>query len=349
MVTTNMSQVLHWSVLSGALSLALASGCESQQIELVETSETEHGDFGRSALLSAVALLSESPTSESAYAQFAESVASLQSVFNQRMRQDADLRLNILALGPLQEGFYTPAGEQMERFATTVWPTILDFPANQDESAQTYVQRLCQSKLAFACRNLVPEYWPVMINAHVWRALNSRTLVAYGRCQWCEKDESFSGILSGLKESHLQAELLAQRITRYGSPSAWPREAGHSEPLRASLVVSFESDGLVRVGDEQPSDGNWRQEIADKRHEKQILGVHFLPSRQVGELLSVVDDIEKAGYSEVALIVRKRVFPYQKRQYGFSAQLRSFAALGVERTDSLQVLVQALDNARRND
>ena len=191
--------------------------------------------------------------------------------------------------------------------------------------------------------------WPVMINAHVWRTLNSRTLVAYGRCQWCEEDESFSGILSGLKESHLQAELLAQRITRYGSPSAWPREAGHSEPLSASLIVSFESDGLVRVGDEQPSDGNWRQEIADKRHDTQILGVHFLPSRQVGELLSVVDDIAKAGYSEVALIVRKRVFPYPKRQYGFSAKLRSFAALGVERTDTLQVLVQALDNARRND
>lgn len=328
-----------------AVALFATTACESEKIELVSPEHAKSADFGRQALQNAILALSDSPTSEVSYAHFARTVISLKPKFNSKVARDAELRLNIHALAPLQAGFYLPADEQMERFATTVWPTILDFSANKDEDARGYVGRLCQAKLAFACRSLVPEYWPEMVNAHVWRTLNSRTLVAYGRCRWCADDEGFLEILSVLKENHLQAEIIAQRATRYGLPESWPKAAGHSEPLNATLTVSFENDGLVRVGSDQPTDGNWRQEIADKKHDAQILGLHFLPSRQVGEFLSVTKDVAKAGYAQVALIVRKREFPYEKRQYVVDSNTRSFARLGVERTDTLQVLVQALDNA----
>ena len=51
-----------------------------------------------------------------------------------------------------------------------------------------------------------------------------------------------------------------------------------------------------------------------------------------------------AGYSEVALVTRRKEFPYQAVAYTIDARVKRSGQLNVHNGDTIQILVQALDH-----
>lgn len=326
-----------------AMVMLLVAACESKRIGLVAETDDEGADFGRTALANAIVKLSERPQDASAYAAFAARIEEIRPVFNREVARQAELRLSVLAVAPLRAGLSQSHEEQMQQFATAVWPSVLQFPVEPGETVASYVLRLCSSKLALTCNNVVPEYWPVILNAQVWRTLKSRVDVAYDRCQWCEDDPSFRGIMDSIRDAHLRLEEAAQVAQEEGQPRDWPKAGRHASELSSDLIVTFGADGLVRVRGENVEGGNWRQTIADARASEDLVALHFRPERMVSELLRVLGDLKAAGFQRVALVVRENSFPYQPKQYELRAQKKSYLDLGVHDSDSIQVLVQSLD------
>jgi hypothetical protein len=321
----------------------LVTACESNRVPIVAETDDEAADFGRGALIEAVVTLSKKPNDAKLYQSFAARVEELTPLFNREVKREAELRLVVLAVAPLRAGFNKPQQEQMETLATTVWPSILKFPLRDGEDAQEYAERLCLSQLALVCNNVVPEYWPVILNAKVWRTLKSRLDVAYDRCRWCADDPSFEGVLADARESHLKIEMLAKDAQQVGRPSAWPNAGKNASPLATDFIVSFGRDGWVTIKDRTAPGGNWRQMIKNMRESNDLLGLHLGPARSVGDLLAVLSDVNSAGYRDVALVTRQRAFPYNPKQYVLNAKTKSFRDLGVHDSDTIQILVQALD------
>lgn len=322
---------------------ACTGGCDTNRVPLVSETDDEAANFGRTALIDAVVQLSKSPESAQAYAKFSSRVDELMPFFNREVKREAELRICVLAIAPLRAGFNKSQAEQMEAFATTVWPAVLQVPTRPGENAQEYVARLCQGELALDCHNVVPQYWPVILNARVWRSLKSRVDVAYDRCSWCADDPSFADVLNTSRESHLKVETLARNAQEVGRPSSWPTAGKNGSPLMTDLVVSFGQDGWVTIQGQTAQGGNWRQAIESRRESHSLIALHLRPQRLVGELLEVMRDVDAAGYERVALVTRQRAFPYDAMQYVTNAKRRSYRDLGVHNSDTIQILVQALD------
>ncbi len=332
-----------------ALALFLSAACESQRIDFVADTDNEAADFGRSALRMAMVELSQTPTSPQAYEKFAARVGDLMPFFSRNVKRDAELRLCTLAIAPLEAGLSMSAEDQMEAFATTVWPTVLEFPKLPSETTQAYVIRLCASEFALDCNNVVPERWPDILNAKVWRALKSRVGVAYGRCQWCEEDVSFGELIERSRTIHRQLELAARRATRGGRPRDWPLAGPNATPRGDEIVIAFESSGEVTVGGQLVEGGDWRGEIRRTRGDRQRIALHFAPNRLVADFIEVLGDLRRAGYSEVALVARHREFPFEAGIYIVDSSITTARALDVHSGDTIQILVRALDHRKSRE
>ncbi|MCP4448394.1 MAG: hypothetical protein GY811_24090 [Myxococcales bacterium] len=332
------------SCLALALAPFLAAACESQRVELVAHTDDEAADFGRSALREAMVELSATPTDARAYEAFAARVDELMPLFSRKVKRDAELRLCTLAVAPLEAGLSLTAEEQMGAFATTVWPTLLEFPTLPSETTEAYVNRLCASEFALDCNNVVPETWPAILNAKVWRGLKSRVQVAYGRCRWCEDDASFVGLIERSRSIHRQLELAARRATHGGTPADWPIAGPNSTVLGDDVVITFESGGRVTVGGKSVKGGDWRGEIRRIRGDAESVALHLEPHRFIAEFLEIVRDVRIAGYSNVKLVARRKKFPYQAVTYTVDARVTKSQDLEVHNGDTVQILVQALDH-----
>lgn len=323
----------------------LAASCEGNTIGLVAKDDDQAADSGRSSLVDAVVLLSKTPDDPLAYAVFAKRVEELRPLFSRETNQEAELRLSFLAIAPLAKGLELSPAEQMNALATTVWPVALGLPVSEGESAHQYVRRLCLSSLALDCKNVVPEYWPLILSAKVWRTMKSRAAVAHGSCHWCGDDPTFKTLLTECNESHLKVELLAKDAQKLGQPSAWPQAGQSAQPLETEMIVSVRRDGWVTIKNRSAPGGDWRQMIADLREQDGVLGFHMPPERMVGDLLALLADAKIAGYPHVALVTRDHDFPYDAMQYLLKSDTKSYQSLGVRDSDTIQILVQALDLA----
>ncbi len=326
-----------------ALTLGLSAGCDSKRTPMVAETDDVSADFGRTALMEAVVTLSKSPDSPEDFLVFTKRVEELTPFFSRDLAREAEMRVSVLAIGPLHARFDEPQAEQMEILGATVWPAVLQIPANKGESSAQYVARLCEGELAVECHNLVPEFWPVVLNARVWRTLKSRINVAYDRCQWCADDPGFEKIREICRQSHHDVEELARDAHAVGSPRHWPSAGKFASPNRSTVVLSFGNDGHVSVQGRHPADGDWRAALAAERKSGDRVGIHLTPDKKVEELLEVIAEVRARGFKEAALTTRRRPFPYETMEYALRMETVSFRDLGVRPGDTIQVLVQALD------
>ncbi len=327
------------------VALLLSSGCEAKQTALVAETDDESADFGRSSLRAAVVALSKSPESPQAYEVFADRVRELMPFFSRSVKREAKLRLCTLAIAPLEAGLsLTPEG-QLQAFATTVWPSILEFPKLEGETPHDYADRLCASEFALDCNNVIPERWPAILNARVWRTLKNRVELAYSRCRWCEGDKAFAGLVQRSHDIHVRLELAARRAVLDGTPADWPVAGPHAAPLETEIVISFASGGVVTVDGGTVDGGDWREAIRSMRGDTTRVALHLNPERLVADLLQVLRGVRSAGYSEVALVTRHKEFPYQAVTYTIDARVKNSGELNVHNGDTIQILVQALDHS----
>jgi hypothetical protein len=320
------------------------AGCSRDRMTVVNSGE-ESSDFGHGDLVTAVAALSKDPASPQAFSEFSRTVDRLRPRFNQRVEREAERHLVFLAIHPLRATFDHSLETQMNELALTVWPTALRVEPLRGETAAQYVQRACATTLALECKYIIPEYWPLVINAMVWRRLKDRALESYVDCKLCSADPSFHRVLELYDEHERRIHQRRVRFEPEAAPTRWPKAGPHAQPWSNVPVLSRRTDGAYWFAGAPVDGAAWRQIIRQQRH-GDVLGVHVAPSETVAVLRALLADARTAGYRELSLQVREHAYPFAPREYRISTGgIGSASRIRVRDTDTVQVLVQSLDAA----
>ncbi len=156
----------------GVLGLVVAAACGRDQIEVAKTTGD---DYGQASLVAAVDTFVKANRTPEAYAELAATVTSLRPHMDRQVGKEAELRMMVLAIGPLQQLQSKSLRQRIDGLALTVWPTLLAPAIKADaplivhdprapellpkpgEDPDGYIVRLCGEPLARHCKRVVPE------------------------------------------------------------------------------------------------------------------------------------------------------------------------------------------------
>jgi hypothetical protein len=323
------------------LALLASSGCRKKQLQVA--SETGADDYGLSAVTQAASEMAATPDSPAAYRKMALRIEELRPRFDERVADHAELELAFLAIGPLRSQLANPPEAQLAALATTVWPTALRHEPLAGESASAYLGRLCSGPLASECKYIVPEAWPVVMSAKVWRRMKLRAREAYGDCAGCLRDPSYAGVLEDYDRHDTDWQRRATLLGDQVEPGFWPRAGEHAAPWSGAPLLELGVDTVSLAG-VSLADDEWRQELKRRRGTERVLGIHLRPRLEVRILRSALRDAARAGWSEVALQVRHPSYPFSLLEYRLSLKPRGPRSM-IRDVDTVQILVQSLDVA----
>src|SRR5262249_59054297 len=92
-------------------------------------------DYNHSALRGAVDAFVKAERTPEAYTELSRAVIALRSGMDRAVAEEAELKLVVLALGPIQAVKASPMADQVESLALTVWPTLLAPQIEEDAIA----------------------------------------------------------------------------------------------------------------------------------------------------------------------------------------------------------------------
>ena len=336
------------SVLVVGLALAaLASSCRKDPIEIIDPEVSEGGDFGRAELLGAVAKFRETPMSAEAFRAFTDHVEKLRSTFDKESNALADRMIAFLAIGPLSATHDLPPAEQLEQLGSTVWPSALGQAAKEGEDGRAYLERVCAKELAGECRFIVPEYWPLLVGAKVWRRFRFQAQETFAYCRPCQADTTYRDVLRRYDELSFPVETLAAERSGEGHPREWP----WAEPTSVAWqedVVSLEVSrgGALRLSGRKVSGKEWRDRLKSAADQKSV-GLYLRPDLSVARLRDYLKDLGALGFTKAHLQVRLQSYPYELRYYPLATSRRGGIRLSTRSTDTIQVLVLAANSASK--
>lgn len=333
------------------MTLALvAAGCNQERVDV--SSHADENAYGRAELLAAVQAFSQGDRSPAGYRALAQKLAALQPKFNESMAAEAERSLALLALEPLEAVHDAPMDEQLRSLALTVWPTALGIEPKAGEEAEAYAERLCAEDLALTCKQVIPEYRPVILGALVWTRLKERARLAVNACETCESDPTYARMITRFEEREAEMTSRAARVAEDARPRQWPVAGPNAAPWsEMGLMVALRSDGTAVMGGEELPAGAWDKALASARASAEALerqgalGVVIAPSATVDRLRALASAAAAAGFRELALQARVAGYPYDLRAYRVAVGQRGGKRVQVRDIDSVQVLVQALEVA----
>ncbi len=334
----------------GSLALLLgvglaAAACAKSEVEIRGRENASGADYGLRALLDAAALSAEKPRSAEAYKLFADKVEALRPGFDESVAKEAELRLVFRALGPLAANEALPPAKRVALLATTVWPTALGVRSRPDETPHAYLSRVCQGKLASACKLVVPEEWGVMVGAVVWRRIKERAEAAYGECDQCARVPAYVAALASMRRYHVAAGAAAELRTARARPSDWPSSGPHARAYEGAPVFTVRRSGAAELDGVRVTGGSWIYAMKRARLRGPVLAVHLSGSDRVERLRAIMRDATLAGFEEVALLVRHPEYPFELCAYHLSLDVRRGQLVRARGVDPIQLLVQSLENA----
>jgi hypothetical protein len=317
-------------------------------------------DYNHAQLISAVDKFVAAHRTPEAYAELAQTVTILRPGMDRSVAEEAELKLIVLALGPIQAAQAKPIEEQVQTLALTVWPTLLAPPVQADallfvrdpkapeippkpgEDPSAYMQRLCGGPLVSDCKRVVPELQGRVIDFLVIQRATERARNAVGDCVACSSDSGWHQSVVAWEELDRGANEWINDVLRRAEPDNWPiaGAAADDDPGLPEAELSRRGDVIV----EGHSYGPNQQRIdvlRDLRGKNEVIALHLHPDTTLEQARAVLVDARKAGVPRVAVIAREAVYPWKRKAYwiadgfGLRANLRS--------TDSLQLLVHAID------
>src|SRR5215470_418055 len=98
------------------------TGCGEDRIEV---HPGKNADYNHGPLLAAVDKFVAAGRTPEAYAELSRSVLALRPGMDRSVAQEAELKLIVLALAPVQSVRGKSMTEQIDALATTVWPALL--------------------------------------------------------------------------------------------------------------------------------------------------------------------------------------------------------------------------------
>ena len=333
----------------------------------IEVSSTGVSDYNRGELLAAVdKYVAEGRTPE-AYRELSETVQELRKGFDRAVGEEAELKMLVLALAPVQSVAAKPMAQQVEELALTVWPTLLgqdiradrilinrdprwaEFQPKEGEEPRDYLVRLCGSVLAGECKQVVPEYQGAAVSAFAIRRATERVRDAISNCIACDGDPAWREAVRTWESLDRLANGSIHEIERKASPDNWPI-AGAAAQSAADLPdataiwreAEINSIGEVVVGGQRYGATQRIDALRDLRGESSTITLHLRPDLSLAQVKGVLADAKKSGANKVAVVARAPFYPWERKIYWLSTETGLRASL--RPTDTLQLLLHTIDH-----
>lgn len=345
---------------AAAAALALVASCGREPIEVA------HGrtaDYNHGALVAAVEAFVSAGRTPAAFATLAHRIGELRSGMDKSVAQQAERKLVVLALEPVQALATKPMAEQERALALTVWPSLLAPPIEAEELLAVadpntpllvprageepgpYLQRLCGGPLAADCKHVVPEWQAQIVDALAIRRATERARNAVEDCMTCsgpDADPGWHAAVTGWEALDRAANADFSEIEQRAAPANWPIAGAASEDDPGLPEAELAPSGALLV--DGHSYGPNAERIAvlrELRGSSDLLALHLHPDTTLAQVRGLLADARKAGCARIAVIAREPTYPWRRRAYwladgyGLRIDLRP--------SDSLQLLLHALD------
>lgn len=346
------------------LALTLAAACGEDRVEF---SKVRAGDYNQASLETAVAKFVTDGRTPQAFGDLSRTVLTLRSGMDRSVGKQAELKLMVLALGPLQAVQAKPMAEQVEALALTVWPTLLS-PAIEadevllkrdpqaallqpraDEDPRTYLQRLCGGPLAGQCKQAVPEHQGSIVAALAIRRGMERARNAVSDCVMCASEPGWHDAVRGWESLDRAAHAWLPDVERRARPDNWPIAGNASESGATSADVTavwreaeVNDVGEVVIGGQRYLGPERVAALRDLRGDSDAIALHLRPELSLAQVKGVLADAAKSGARKVAVVARAPEYPWARRIYWLA--LDGATRVGLRPTDSLQLLLHTLDH-----
>ncbi|MCX5742695.1 MAG: hypothetical protein NT062_09385 [Proteobacteria bacterium] len=342
--------------VSAAVGLALG-GCKSDKIEVKPASA---GDYNHAALQAAVDRFVVAGRTPEAYGELSRAVSSLRAGMDRAVAEEAELKLVVLALGPINSTLARPPATHVEELGLTVWPTLLapkiesdtivlkravdaaDLMPKPDEDPHAYLERLCGGRLESDCKHVVPEQQGAVVEALALHRATERVRDAVAACLTCGTDPGWHTAVIQWEQIDRAATTSIDELRRRGDPDNWPVAGSAAEPATELPEAVVSARGEFVVGGHMYGPNQQRIDILKElRGNADALALQVRPDTTIAQLRAVLADARKAGVVRCAIVAREPVYPWRKKLYwvaegsGMRANLRP--------TDSVQLLIHAVD------
>jgi hypothetical protein len=340
-----------------ALATALVTGaCGQDQIQV---RPAESGDYNHGALLGAVDKFVAAGRTPAAYTELSQTVLRLRPGMDRSVAREAELKLMVLALAPVQAVQARPMPEQADALALTVWPTLLAPEIEADElltrrdpkaaaiqptpgeDATSYLVRMCGSTLAGDCKQVVPELQGAVVAAVATRRATERVRNAVSDCVMCGADPAWhQAVRTWESLDRMTAAALAD-VRHRGDPDNWPVSGNAAEPDPQLPEAEIDATGAVVIGGQHYGAAERIAALRDLRAKSPAIALHLRPEMSLAQVRAVLGDTRKAGATRVAVVAREARYPWQRKIYWIADGTGN--RTGLRLTDSLQLLLHATD------
>jgi len=348
--------------LLGALAVAVAlAACSREAVEV--NRDPDQADYNHGALRAAVDTFVKAGRTPDAYADLTRTVLALRAGMDRSVAEEAELKLIVLALGPIQSVGASPMAEQVEALALTVWPTLLAPPIEPDaiavkrdsssselypkkgESPTGYLRRLCGGPLAGDCKQVVPEYQGHVVAALAARRGTERARNAVASCMMCSTDRGWHEAVRSWEALDRIANGWIHEIQIKAAPGNWPTAGSSSEAFPSLPEAEVTATGEIVIGGQRYG-GTQRldalRELRFLHGNEGGIALNLRPELTLAQVRALLSDTRKSGAKRIAVVARGAEYPWERRIYwvaegtGIDTDLRP--------TDSLQLLLHTMDH-----
>lgn len=346
------------------LALSLLAACGEERIDVAPA---QAGDYGQRALQAAVDEFVENGRTSQAYADLAKTVLSLRPGMDRTVARQAELRLIVLGLAPVQAVQAKSMAEQVEALALTVLPTLLapaiaadDVLIKRDpqaaqlqpqpgEDVRAYIQRLCGGPLSGDCKQIVPEYQGAVVAAVALRRGMERARNAVSDCVMCSSETGWHDAVRRWEQLDRTAHGWLDDVERRGRPDNWPIAGSASEtganledPTALWREAEINAVGEVVIGGQRYFGEARIDALRDLRADSTTITLHLRPELTLAQVKGILSDVKKSGATKVAIVARAPEYPWERRVYWLAEEGKT--RVGLRPTDSLQLLLHTIDH-----
>jgi hypothetical protein len=347
------------------LSIAVLAACGQDRVQVTKGDPTS--DYNEHALQSAIDEFVANGRSPQAYADLAKTTLALRSGMDRTVADEAELKLIVLALQPIQSVQAKPMAEQVEILALTVWPTLLAPPIVADavmikrdpkatvlmpaggEDPHQYLQRLCGGPLAGDCKQIVPEYQGEVVAALATHLAMERVRNAVASCVMCAAEPGWHEAVRTWETLDRIAAQAEHEVERKADPDNWPiagsaaeTGAAMQDPTALWREAEVNTVGEVVIGGQHYTGEARIEALRDLRSDSDTIALHLRPELSLAQVKGLVADAKKSGAMKVAIVARAPQYPWERKVYWLSEGGKTRLAL--RPTDSLQLLLHTIDH-----
>jgi hypothetical protein len=343
---------------ASVLAALLATACGQDQIEV---RPNQNGDYNHAALLGAVDKFVAAGRTPGAYAELSQAVLALRPGMDRSVAREAELKLLVLGLAPVQSVQARPMAAQVDALATTVWPTLLAPAVEADElldkrdpragewiprpreEVRDYLIRLCGGPLSADCKRVVPELQGALVAAIATRRATERVRNAVAECVMCSAELGWHEAVRSWEARDRMLGASRADVERRADPDSWPVAGAAAEPDPQLPEADIDPTGEVVIGGQHYGAAERVAALRDLRGASPAIALHLRPEATLAQVRGVLADAHRAGATRVAVVARADRYPWQRKIYWIAGGSGPGYRAGLRPTDSLQLALHATD------